>query len=64
MGFVVYLLIKGGREPFVVSKEGEMKFSLDLYNACLLAFIAGMFADRVFRVFRAMAGLFDRRAES
>ncbi|MEO5339653.1 MAG: hypothetical protein H7837_03900 [Magnetococcus sp. MYC-9] len=61
MGFVVYLIIKGGRNLFFFGRESDYTLSLDLYNACLLAFFAGMLAERIFRLFRSVLGISDQR---
>ncbi|MBF0160951.1 MAG: hypothetical protein HQL88_01555 [Magnetococcales bacterium] len=62
MGFLVYLTVKGGQGLFMPGQGGGIRLSLDLYGASLLAFVAGVVADQLFRLFRAAIGWFDRRS--
>ncbi|MBF0459834.1 MAG: hypothetical protein HQL87_00410 [Magnetococcales bacterium] len=62
MGFIVYLIIKGGRDLFATGQANDLQFSLNLYGACLLALLAGSLADRVFRLFKALVGLLGKRS--
>ena len=60
MGFIIYILIKGGKDIFIPGREADFAFSLNLYSASLLAVLAGTFADRGFRLFRSLLGAFSR----
>lgn len=60
MGFIVYIIVKGGKDFFILEKDLEYTFSLNLYSACLIAVLAGTLADRVFRLFRSLIGVFSR----
>lgn len=61
MGFVVYLILKGGRE-LLIEKGSDIKFSLDIYSSCLIALLAGVLADNFFRLLKAMVGLIAIKA--
>ncbi|MEO5363247.1 MAG: hypothetical protein H7838_06440 [Magnetococcus sp. DMHC-8] len=61
MGFIVYLVVKGGRDIFMAGKEHDLSLSLNLYGSCLAAFLAGTLADRLFRLLRSLLGLLGQK---
>lgn len=61
MGFVVYLILKGSKE-LVIAEGSAIKFSLDIYSSCFIALLAGLFADNVFRLLKALVGLIAIKA--
>ncbi len=61
MGFIIYLVVKGGKNLFSAESEGAIKFSLNLYGSCLIAFLTGALADRLFRLLRSLVGLVGQK---
>lgn len=61
-GFVVFLVLKGGKTIFIVNSS-EVTHLVNPYNSALAALIVGMFTERAYLILERVVGELARRIE-